>query len=530
MNENLSDFLTEQNKAIAELRTSENLAWFNAITTGEKKFYEEYKHLAKKSEDFFNNKENFEKIKKYLDSDIEDKLAKRQLQILFRIYLGSQGDINIIKKIIEKSSNIEELFNKFRAKIGDKEFTDNEIKYILRNEKNSERLQKFWEASKEQGEMVAKELLEIIKLRNKLARNLGYGNYFEMSLELNEQKEEEIDKIFSELDKGTSEIFNKMKKNIDKNLAKKCGLDISELKPWHYQDLFFQESPDMNKINLDVCYNEDILDKAINFYNGLGLEVGDILNRSDLYEREGKYQHACCSDINKKGDVRIVENIKNNENWMETTLHELGHAVYDKYQNFELPYLLIGPAHILVTEAIALLFGRVSKNSFFIKKHCKSNDEDTKKLAEYSERKMKFQKIIFSRWCQVMYHFEKELYKNPNQNLNQLWWRLVKQYQQINFSRDKPDWASKIHFVSSPVYYHNYLLGEIFASQVKSYILKNIFGEENHITDLNYENQKIGEYLKKEIFQQGKKYSWDRLIKQATKEELTAKYFLKEFC
>ena len=29
-----------------------------------------------------------------------------------------------------------------------------------------------------------------------------------------------------------------------------------------------------------------------------------------------------------------------------------------------------------------------------------------------------------------------------------------------------PDYASKIHIVSAPAYYHNYLMGQLFADQV----------------------------------------------------------------
>ena len=32
--------------------------------------------------------------------------------------------------------------------------------------------------------------------------------------------------------------------------------------------------------------------------------------------------------------------------------------------------------------------------------------------------------------------------------------------------RNAPDYASKIHIVSAPAYYHNYMMGELFADQV----------------------------------------------------------------
>ncbi len=57
-----------------------------------------------------------------------------------------------------------------------------------------------------------------------------------------------------------------------------------------------------------------------------------------------------------------------------------------------------------------------------------------------------------------MLRFEMGLYQQPDQDLNKLWWDLVEKYQNIRRppARDyeAADWASKIHVVSAPVYYH----------------------------------------------------------------------------
>lgn len=527
--EEIKEFLEEQNNKIKELYKKVHSSYFNAIISGKEELYKEFEKNAMEMENFFHNKENFEKVKNYLKEEIKDDLIKRQLDLLYLSYLGSQGDIDIIKKIVEKSTKIEQVFNTFRAKIGDKEFTDNEIKKILKKETNSEKLREAWEASKKQGEIVEKEVIEIIKLRNELAKNLGFKNYFELSLKLNEQNEEEIEKIFSELEKETNEPFKKMKREIDEILSKRYNIKISELKPWHYQDLFFQEAPDIYKLDLDKYYQEDVIEKATKFYDSLGLDVRSILEKSDLYEKPKKYQHACCLDMDREGDVRIVQSTKNDENWMNTTLHELGHGIYSKYNDFTLPFLLKGEAHIFTTEAIALLFGRNSKNTSFIKKYCNVEEKVAEKISEIITKQLKLRELVFFRWSRVMLNFERELYKNPEQNLNELWWKIVKEYQYINFSRDKPDWASKIHIVSAPVYYHNYILGELLASQIKNYLINNIIKQKDE-ENTYLEDKKVGEYLKKEIFMPGKKYKWDELIEKATKEKLTPRYFIEEFC
>jgi len=521
-------FLEKQDEEIINLRKSSGKAYFDAITSGEEGLYKDYEKKALEEEKYFHNKENFEKVKEFLKK-VKEPLEKRQLTILYLAYLGAQGNFELTKRILEISTKVEQIFNNYRAKVGGKEISDNELKDILKNETDSKKLKEAWEANKKQGAIVEKDVILLVKLRNELAKGLGYENYFKMSLELNEQDEEEIDKIFLTLNERTERTFERLKKELDEAISKKCGIEIHELKPWHYQDPFFQEAPEIYKFDFNDFYKEDIIKKAIAFYDNIGFDTRDILEKSDLYEKPKKYQHACCIDIDKQGDVRIVQNTKNNEKWMDTTLHELGHAVYDKYYDKRLPFLLRGSAHIFVTESIALLFGRNSKNSTFIERYCGIEKEKIKDISESAMKQLQMRQIIFLRWCQVMYNFEKEFYKNPEQNLNKLWWELVKKFQKIDFSRDSPDWASKIHLASSPVYYQNYLLGELLASQLQNHIFKEIL-KQKEVKNSDYSKKEAGEYLKKNIFEQGRKYSWNELIEKATGEKLTPKYFLEDFC
>jgi peptidyl-dipeptidase A len=518
----IKKFLDKQNKDIAALYKIVQLAYWKAMITGKPEAYKEFEKENLRFAKFFHNKENFEKIKKFLKQEISDEIIKRELKVLYDGYLGSQGDWNLIQELIKKVTEMEKKFNVYRAKIRGKEYTDNEIKEILKTETNSKKLRVAWEASKKQGALVEKELIEIIKLRNKLARSLGFDNYYSLSLEVGEQKEQEIAEIFKELEELTDKPFKKLKQEIDEYLASRCGIKTEELKPWHYHDRFFQEGPEIYKFDLDKFYKKDVIKTARKYYDSLGLDVKGILERSDLYEKKGKYQHACCMDIDRKGDVRIIQNVKNNERWMEVTLHELGHAVYNKYLDPDLPFIIRDVAHTFTTEAIAMIFGRKSKSSSFIKNHGSGNEniEDISKM-------LRLRQLVFSRWVQVMFHFERQLYKNPDQDLNKLWWKLIKKYQLIDFERDKPDWASKIHFVSAPVYYHNYALGELLASQLHHYIIKNILKTDK---ETDYSNKKeVGKFLEEKVFKPSARYRWDEMIKRATGEELTPRYFVEQF-
>jgi len=342
----------------------------------------------------------------------------------------------------------------------------------------------------------------------------------------------ELDKIFAELYELTNEPFRKVKADLDRILAAKYGMAPEKLMPWHYHDPFFQETPMVYDLDLDVYYQgKNIEQLAARFYQGIGLPVEAILAKSDLYEKEGKNPHAFCTHIDREGDVRILCNIQSNESWMETVLHELGHGVYDKYLDFEAPYLLRSPAHPFTTEAIAMFFGRLSRDPAWMQQMLELSDAQRAEIERVSDKYMQLKQLIFARWDMVMYEFEKGLYADPDQDLSKLWWDVVEKYQFVHrpAGRTNPDWAAKIHFAAAPCYYHNYLLGELFASQLHhqltAKVLKVKAGQ-----DVSYVGQKkAGRFLKEKVFEAGDLYNWNVMIERATGEPLTAKYFAEQF-
>jgi len=261
------------------------------------------------------------------------------------------------------------------------------------------------------------------------------------------------------------------------------------------------------------------------------LPVETIVANSDLYDREGKNPHAFSTDIDREGDVRILCNLQNDERWMGTLLHELGHGVYDKYHEMTLPYFLRQPAHSFTTEAIANFFGRLSRNPAWMQPMLGLTDAERREVESVSSQYLQLQMLLFARWSMVMYHFEKELYANPEQDLNEVWWQLVEKYQFVKkpVGRNQPDWAAKIHVAMYPCYYHNYQLGELLASQLHTYLVKNVLLKESD-QGIGYVGEKrVGEYLRKRIFEAGASYQWNEMITRATGEPLNAKYFVDQF-
>lgn len=533
MEERLIELLQEYYAKIDPLTKKVNISYFEASISGKESDYEKSAAYQIEISKYFSDKKMFGHFKEFKESDeINDPILKRELDLIYNEFAANQFDEKLHEEIINLSTKIEQKFSTFRPKVDGKQLTDNEIDEILEKSADSKELEKTWKASKEIGQIVADDVIKLVKLRNKGAQELGYENYHEMFLILGEQSSEELDKLFDELNDLTKEGFGKLKKEMDNYLSNKLNIEENELLPWHFEDKFFQLGPKIYNVDLDKYYkNQNIAKLTKEYFNGINLNIDDIIEKSDLYEKEGKYQHAYCMDIDRNGDVRVVCNIKPNQKWMSTMLHEFGHAVYDKFVSPKLPWQLRSYAHIFTTEAIAMMFGRLAQNSEWIFKMIGIPEEEKNQINAECCNSLRLEQLTFSRWVQVIYRFEREMYSNPDQDLNYLWWQLVEKYQLLKKpeGRNEPDWASKIHVALYPAYYHNYMLGELLASQLHSYITTKVLKSDNVKNESFVGRSDVGEYLKNLFFSYGALYSWNELIVKATGEELTAKYYAQQF-
>jgi len=524
-------FIAEYEAKVEPLAKDYNQADWDAYITGKKEYFDKSTALSLKIDEIYQNSEDFKYIQSLKDKDvIKTPELVRQLDILYSAFLSKQINPALNKEIKELAAKVENTFANFRTEIEGRVTSDNEVVAILKEEKDSAKRENVWRSQKKLGKLVADDIVKLVHLRNEAARELGFKTYFEMAMTMSEFDADEIVAVFEELDQMTAEPFKRVVAEIEQVFSKRYGIKKKDIRPWHYEDLFCQYAPAIYEVNLDDFYKPvDIPALSAKYYDSFGMPVEDILERSDLYEKEGKSQHAFSFWIDRGDDIRILCNIVPNERWMSTMLHELGHAVYDKYIDRELPFLLRSPAHSFTTEGIAMLMDRNATNINWMNRSLDISKKNQKKVAEITQKSSVLSKLIFARWSMVVLNFEKNLYLNPDQDLNTLWWDLVEKYQYVKRpdSPEGSEWATKIHIATYPVYYQNYQMGELFASQVLAYMADYFYKGKDYNQATFWDNKEAGDYLKSKIFTPGKKYPWNNMIEQATGEKLTAKHFAK---
>ncbi len=445
--------------------------------------------------------------------------ARRRLDLLRASFLTNQVPAELRTRIIELEAAVETAFSVHRGVVAGRRVDDNEILQVLRESGDSDQRREVWEASKTVGAAVADDVRELARLRNEAARAVGYRDWFALSLATSEMDEGRLFATLDEVDRATAGPFAGWKRGVDERLAARFACPVADLAPWHYADPFFQDVPVEGGVDIDpLLVARDTVALSELTFDGIGLETRAVLDRSDLFPRENKCQHAFCIDIDREGDVRVLANVIPGQRWQDTMLHELGHATFDVGIDPTLPWVL-RDCHTVVTEGIAILMGRLVGDPEWLERVLGADADVIAAMSADLRSARAAEMLVFARWVLVMTNFERSLYADPDADLDARWWELVERYQLLSAptGRSNPDWAAKIHVACAPVYYHCYLYGHLVASQLSATLARECGG----LVD----RPAAGAFLRERIFAPGQSVRWDLLIEEATGEPLTASYF-----
>ena len=558
----IQDFITSFEVRLAPVEKASSEAWWNLATTGTEEAQKELVRTGVAFNELFADRGEYEMVRGWYEGreSLESSILRRQVEILYKTFAGRQGDEETLRRIEELEAEANAIYSNHRGVVGEEEVNENELREILRVSADPALRREAWEASKSVGRKVEGIVRELARLRNRLAHDEGFADHHARSLDLQEIDAVELARLMDDLQAATDAPFHEFKTGLDANLKSRFG--VERVMAWHLSDPFFQSckhdlsafprsSPRRDSggalgegttrlmsdeysdasaapaLNVDRFFlDKDLEDLTRSTYDNMGLEVRDVLAKSDLYERDGKDQHAFCLRVGRSYpyDVRVLANVRADSYWMDTMLHEFGHAVYDKYINPSLPYLLRSIAHINSTEAIALMMGSLADDPAWLTSVAEVHEEELERYGERLQWISRADRLVFVRWALVMYRFEKALYEDPDrEDLNALWWDLVESLQLVERppGRDEPDWAAKLHVALAPIYYHNYVLGHLTAAQLRHHLEKDVVDGPFFTSEL------AGRYLQEAVFSQGARDNWEDTVLRATGERLNPDYFVK---
>src|SRR5215831_17356943 len=216
MTQEISAFIKQHEQTIAPLYKDYSLKFWELSTdsneTREKALVQSKSAYLK----VYNNRQDFRQLRSWLPklADLPE-IEARQLRLIHDAYVPNQIEEAVLQEIVERETQIENEFNTFRAPFENAQASDNQLRDVLKSETKIGRRRTAWEASKEVGHAIAPKLLELIKLRNREARKLGYSDYYTMMLELQELNVTWVFSLFDRLEQLSFRAFSETKVELD---------------------------------------------------------------------------------------------------------------------------------------------------------------------------------------------------------------------------------------------------------------------------------------------------------------------------
>lgn len=456
----------------------------------------------------FRNKETFDKLKEFKEKGLNDTHLAKQLKDLLRDF-DEELNTGAIKRVLrDKENEIAQKYNSYIATIDGQEITKPEISKLLQTEKDVTLRKKAYEARVKGGDLIADNMVKFINMRNAFSKTKGYNNYFDYAItELYDVQPKYLDELLNDVYANAKDLNYAIQEKNKKELAAEYGISEDDLKAYHY-GLLLDNNP-RKEVNKSFATTEQVVDIAKQTYLKMGYNIDNMPITLDLFPRQNKNTHGFCFCIQPGKDSRILANLTNDSNSLDTLCHELGHCVYNIGISNELPYMDQDETPAM-TEAVAMMMGDLQQREDILK-GIVPDDVLERFKADFKNSEAKF----ISR-SMLIIEFEKRMYENPEQDLQQLWLDLRIKYLLANPDDEKNnEWATIPHYLSHPGYYQNYFRANLIKAQLYSF-LRNKFGA---LTD----NKTTAHYLGEKLFKYGTSIEENDLIKIFTGEPLSSK-------
>ncbi|MFC3532174.1 M3 family metallopeptidase [Vogesella facilis] len=373
--------------------------------------------------------------------------------------------------------------------------------------------------------------LDIVRLRNRLARALGFADYFDYKVRKNEQMSPA--QLFAILDDFEARTRNASQRGLAQ-LTAQHGADATQ--PWN---LRFHMSGDVIRQMDPYLPFSRALRRWVESFRRLGIRYRGATLQLDLLERKGKYQNGFChgpvptsydrdghwvaGQINFTAEAK-PDQVGSGHRAINTLFHEGGHAAHfaNVSQNSPCFSQEFAPTSMAYAETQSMFCDSLLDDADWLKRYARNAageampDELIRARIESSQPFRAFNERMLA----VVGYFERELYQLDDAALtaaNVL--ALARSTERRILGVDSPRPLLAIpHLLNqeSAAAYHGYLLANMAVYQTRACLLQR-FG---YLTD----NPAIGPLLAEHYWAPGNSISHDATLRSLTGEGFNARH------
>ena len=378
--------------------------------------------------------------------------------------------------------------------------------------------------------------IELIKLRNRFARHLGFANFFDYSVKKGEKMSS--DELFTILDD-----FEQRTRDAHLNSLKQLADEKGEQSLRGHNFIFSFAGDVMRELDPYVPFSKS-LRRWVESFGRLNIDYSGAELTLDLLDRKGKYPNGFCHgpipsfyDQNKwvAAKVNFTSNAKPDQigsgyDGINTLFHEGGHAAHFANVKMNAPCFSqeFAPTSMAYAETQSMFCDSLLTDADWLKTY--ALDKEGKAVPDSVIQAMINSRQPFKAYEErsilVVPYFERALYQLSDDELTpERATELARECEQkiLGLACSPRPLMAIPHLLSdeSACAYHGYLLAHMAVYQTRAYFLDQ-FG---YLTD----NPNIGPLLAQHYWNKGNSQSHNETIISLTGEGFNAKY-LADIC
>ncbi|MCD4702659.1 MAG: peptidase M3A and M3B thimet/oligopeptidase F [Candidatus Aegiribacteria sp.] len=463
--------------------------------------------IERETQEKLKSKESWNTIQDLLASDLStiDRRRADIMEIIFRPYHLSEKLSELSLAIREKTNELISVLNTHRCSVDGTEMTSPEISRILLSEADRDLRRKAYLARTQVNiPLMNAGFLQLLDMRKEFAVEYGARDFVQYQLELQELDPAMFDSWKDEINPVLPlmrEIYSGFGEEI---------IGDSHVMPWDITFISGNIAPELNHHVNMADFHKPISE----LFSMFGIDIAGMNITYDIFPRKNKSEWGYNFQVETGMDSRILANVRDRYFEFGVLLHETGHAVHGFTTDPKEIILNMGISGI-VSEGIANLFGSFKWHKAFYSRFFSENLEETGK----NFRRLKLWRRTNQLRSVSRILFDQALYRNRIESIDdihQLLWKTNLEILGEQPYADEPVWASTIHYTTHPIYFHNYLLGDLMCD-----MLEQTFLSREGVSDVIDRPDLFGRFILDEVVGVSGRYPFPELFRRISGEDLS---------
>lgn len=465
------------NEIIGELGTELYIGTTVDTTDNETrdKYYEFLEEISEPASTYNQNLK-----KKFLETGLSLKEFEVPLRAMkSEVELFEEENLSLITKDKKLAKEYDEIIGNQTVMWEGKEVTLTQLQPVLLETDREKREKVFRLVTNrrlEDREAINEVWIKMLEVREKIAKNAGYGNYRDWRWEYLQR--------FDYSPEDCLEFHEAIRETVVPACAsllesRKKKMNIDSLMPWD-----ISVDPLGREALKPFSTIKELEDGCQNIFNKVDEKLGEYFNQMreknllDLENRKGKAPGAYCAEYGYRRLPFIFHNAVGTHNDVQTLLHEGGHA-FHCYESAHLPYTYQREVGMEFAEVASMSMELLGAPYFEEKNGGFYNEKNAKRaISEHLEKL-----ILFWPYMAVVDAFQHWTYMNIEDakeptKCDKKWSELWHRYNPIVEWDEFQDvvatgWHNKLHLYHVPFYYVEYGIAQLGAIQIWEQAIEN---------------------------------------------------------